>query len=129
MRQRKGEFLAAAHGQDGVKQTSRGKNVYSGDTKIRPQGLVDGLRDDLRMTDGVRAVLVHPRVQGGHIHIAYFLALPSHSMQSHCTRSTSKEGFTGFQGCHQIEGRQETLDGFIRVHPLVPFTFHISMTV
>ena len=59
------------------------KNVHSGDTKIRPQGLVDGQRDNLRMTNKVRAVLVHPRVKGGHIHVAYFLALPSHSMQGH----------------------------------------------
>ena len=70
--ERKGEFLTAAHWQDRVKQTRRGKNVHSGDTKIRPQGLIDGLSDDLRMTVGVRAVLVHPRVKGGHIHIAYF---------------------------------------------------------
>ena len=81
--ERKGEFLATAHGQDRVEQTSRGKNVHRGDTKIRPQGLIDGLSDDLRMTDGVRAVLVNPRVKGGHIHIAYFLTLPSHSMQGH----------------------------------------------
>ena len=79
--QRKGEFVTAAHGQDGVKQAGGWKNVHSGDTKIRPQGLVDGLHDNLRMTNKVRAVLVHPRVKGGHIHVAYFLALPSHSMQ------------------------------------------------
>ena len=79
--ERKGEFLAIVPGQDRVEQTSRGKNVHCGDTKIQPQGLIDGLRDDLRMTNGVRAVLVHPRVKGGHIHVAYFLALPSHSMQ------------------------------------------------
>ena len=81
--ERKGEFLATAHGQDRVEQSSRGKNVHGGDTKIRPQGLIDGLRDDLRMTNRIRAILVHPRVQGGDIHIAYFLALPSHSLQSH----------------------------------------------
>ena len=34
--ERKGEFLATAHGQDRVEQTSRGKNVHGGDTKIRP---------------------------------------------------------------------------------------------
>ena len=77
--ERKGEFLATVHRQDRV-ETSMGKNVHSGDTKIRPQGLIDGLRDDLRMTNRVRAVLVHPRVKGGHIHAAYFLALPRHSM-------------------------------------------------
>ena len=53
--QRKSEFVTAAHGQDRVEQASRGKNVHSGDTKIRPQGLVNGLRDDLRMTNRVRA--------------------------------------------------------------------------
>ena len=101
--ERKGEFLATAHGQDGVEQTSRGKNVHRGETKIRPQGLIDGLRDDLRMTDGVRAVLVHPRVQGGDIHIEYFLALPSHIMQGHGACSTPKEGLAGFQGRDKIE--------------------------
>ena len=114
--ERKGEFLATAHGQDGVEQTSRGKNVHRGDTKIRPQGLIDGLRDDLRMTDGVRAVLVHPRVKGGHIHIAYLFTLPSHSMQGHGASSTPKEGLAGFQGRDKIEGAQKTLDRLIRVN-------------
>ena len=85
-----------------------GKNVHRGDTKIQPQGLIDGLCDDLRMTDGVRAVLIHPQVKGGHIHIAYFLALPSHSMQGHRMQgdracSPPKEGLTGFQGWYEIE--------------------------
>ena len=62
--QRKGEFVTAAHGQDRVKQTSRWKNVHSKDTKLRPQRLVDGLSDDLRMTDGVRAVLFLPTGKG-----------------------------------------------------------------
>ena len=35
--ERKGEFVTAAHGQDGVKQTSRGKNVHRGDTKYDPR--------------------------------------------------------------------------------------------
>ena len=95
--ERKGVFLATAHGQNRVEQTSRGKNVHRGDTKIRPQGLVDGLGDDLRMTDGVRTVFVHPPVKGGHIHVAYFLALPSHSMQGHCACLSPKEGLAGFQ--------------------------------
>ena len=47
------ELLAAAYGQDGVEQTSGGKNVHGGQTKIRLQGLVDGLGDDLGMTNGV----------------------------------------------------------------------------
>ena len=121
--ERKGELVSATHRQDGVEQTSGGKNVHGGYTKIGLQGLVGGLSDDVRMPNGVRAVFVDPWIQGGHIHIAYFLALPSHSMQSHRTRSTPKEGFTGFQGCNQIKGIQETLDGFIRVHQFVPFTF------
>ena len=95
--ERKGEFLASAHGQDRVEQTSRGKNVDSSDTKIRPQGLIDGLSDDLRMTGGVRAVLVHPRVKGGHIHVAYFLGLPSHSVQGHRDCSPPIKGLTGFR--------------------------------
>ena len=101
--ERKGEFLATAHGQDGVEQASRGKNVYGGDAKMRLQGLVDGLRDDLRMTDGVRAVLVHPRVKGGHIHIAYLFTLPSQNMQGHGVCSTPKEGLAGFQGRDKIK--------------------------
>ena len=94
--QREGEFVATAHRQNRVEQASRGKNIHSGDTKVGLQGLVSGLRDDVWMPDGVGTVLIHPRVQGGHIHIAYFLTLSSHSMQSHRTGSTSKEGFTGF---------------------------------
>ena len=104
--ERKGEFLATVHGKDRVEQTSRGKNVHSGDTKIRPQGLIDGLSDDSRMTDGVRAVLVHPRVKGGHIHVAYFLTLPSYSVQGHRACSPAKKGLTGFQGWYEIDERR-----------------------
>ena len=120
---RKSELVSATHGQDGVEQSSGGKNVDGGYTKIGFQGLVDGLGDDVWMPNGVRAVFVDPRVQGGHIHIAYFLTLSNHGMQSHCTGSTPKEGLTGFQGCHQIKGSQETFDCFITVYQLVPFTF------
>ena len=66
--QRKGEFVTATHGQDRVKQASGWNNVDGGDTKLRPQGLFDRLSDDLRMTYGVRAVLVYPQVKGGVIH-------------------------------------------------------------
>ena len=114
--ERKREFVAATHGQDRVEQSGRGKNIHGGDTKIGFQGLVRRLRDDPRMPDGVGTVFVDPWVQGGHIHIAYFLAFSSHGMQSHGTGSTSKKGFTGFQRCDQIKGRQETLNSFIRVH-------------
>ena len=93
--ERKGEFLATAHRQDRVEQTSGWKNVHGCDTKIRPQGLVDGLRDDLRMTDGVRAFLVDPRVKGSDIHVVYFLALPSHGMQGHGACSPPKKGLEG----------------------------------
>ena len=63
--ERKGEFLTTAHGQDRVEQAGGGKNIPGGEAKIRLQGLVEGLRDDLRMTDRVEAVLVHPGVEGG----------------------------------------------------------------
>ena len=39
----KRELLATAYGQDGVEQTSGGKDIHGDDTKIRPQGLVDRL--------------------------------------------------------------------------------------
>ena len=78
--ERKSELLAAAYGQDGVEQASRRKNVHGGQAKIRFQGLVDGLGDDPWMTDGVRAVLIHPWVKGGDIHITYLLPLFSRRM-------------------------------------------------
>ena len=62
--ERKGEFVSATHGQDGVEQTSRGKNIYGGYTKIRFQGLVGGLSDDFWMSNGVGTVFVDPWVQG-----------------------------------------------------------------
>ena len=105
--ERKGEFLATAHGQDGVEQTSRGKNVHRGDTKILPQGLIDVLRNDLQMNDGVRAVLIHPRVKGGHIHIGYFLTLPSHSMQGHGACSTPKKASRGSKGATRSNERRK----------------------
>ena len=56
--ERKSQFVPATHGQDGVEQTSGGKNVDGGDTKIGLQGLVGGLRDDPRMPDGIGTVLL-----------------------------------------------------------------------
>ena len=76
----------------------------------------------LRMTDGVRAVLVYPRVQGGHIHIAYLHPLPSHSMQGHRACSTPKEGLAGFQGRDQIEGTKKLRHGRLVVYQAVPLT-------
>ena len=77
---RKGEFVTIAHAQDSVKQTSGWKNVDGGDTKIRPQGLVDGLSDDLRVANRVSTVLVDPWVKGGHIHIQYVADYPDTSV-------------------------------------------------
>ena len=115
--QRKGEFVTSTHGQDRVKQTSGRKNVDGGDTKIRPQGLVDRLSDDLRMTDWVWAVvLVHPRVKGGDIHVAYFLALSGHGMQSHRACSSAKKGLAGFQRCYEIERAKKLRNGRLIVH-------------
>ena len=105
--ERKGELLAAAYRQDGVEQTNWRKNVYGGQTKIGIQRLVCRLGDDFWMTNGVRAVFVHPRVKEGHIHITYLLPLPSHSMQGHSASSSPQKGLAGFQGCDQIEGSQK----------------------
>ena len=120
--ERKSQFVPATHGQDGVEQTSGGKNIHGGQTKIGIQGLVCRLGDDFRMTDGVRAVLIHPRVQEGHIHKAYFLALPSYGMQSHRAGSTSKKGLARFQGCDQIEGSQKLRYSRLVVDQSVPVT-------
>ena len=68
----------------------------------------------------VRAVLVHPRVQGGDIHIAYFLALPSHSMQGHGACSTPKEGLAGFQRWYEIERAKKLRHGMLVVYQTVP---------
>ena len=121
--ERKGELLATAYRQDGVEQASRRQNVHRSNTKIGLQGLVGGLGDDLGMTDRVRAVLIHPRVQGGHIHIAYFLPLFSHGMESHRTGATPKKGVTGFQGSQQIKGSQKLRDSGLVINQSVPFTF------
>ena len=74
------------------------------------------------MTDGVRTVFIHPRVQGGDIHIAYLLALPSYGMQSHRAGSTSKKGLARFQGYDQIEGSQKLRYSGLVVDQSVPVT-------
>ena len=104
--ERKGEFLATAHGQDGVEQTSRGKNVHRGDTKIRPQGLIDGLCDDLRMTDGVRAVLVYPRVKGGHIHIVISSPSPATACRATAPVRPPKKASRGSKGATRSNERR-----------------------
>ena len=122
MAERKRELLATAYGQDGMEQASGGKNVHGSQTKIRFQGLVDGLGDDPWMTNGVRTVFIHPWVQGGDIHIAYLFILPSHGMQGYGTSSTPKKGLAGFQGCDQIEGSQKLRYSRLVVDQLVPVT-------
>ena len=94
----KGQFLATAHGQDRVEQTSRGKNVHGSDAKIRPQELVDGLCDDLRVTNGIGAVLVHLWVKRGDIHIPHIFTLPSHGMQSDRACSPPRKASRGSMG-------------------------------
>ena len=107
----KREFVTTTYGQDSVKQASGWKNVHRGDTKIGPDRLVDGLGDDLLMTDGVRAVLIDPRVKGGDIHVPYLLTLPGHSMQSHCASSSTKESLAGFHGWYEIERAKKLRNG------------------
>ena len=118
----KRELLATAYGQDGVEQTSGGKNIHGGQTKIGFQGLVGGLSDDPWMTDGVRTVFVDPWVKGGDIHIAYLFILPSYGMQGYGTGLTSKKGLAGFQGCDQIEGTKKLRHGRLVVDQSVPVT-------
>ena len=120
--ERKGEFVPATHGKDGVEQTSWGKNIHGGQTKIAIQGLVYRLGDDLRMTDGVGAVFIHPRVQGGDIHIAYLFILSSHRMQGHRAGSTSKKGLAGFQ----IEGSQKLRYSGLVVDTLPHFDHRVT---
>ena len=56
--ERKGELVPATHGQDGVEQSSRRKNIHGGYTKIGIQGLVNRLSDDFWMPNGVGTVFV-----------------------------------------------------------------------
>ena len=56
--ERKGELVAATHGQDRVEQSGRGKNIHGGNTKIGLQGLVSGLCDDPRMPNGIGTLLL-----------------------------------------------------------------------
>ena len=127
--ERKGELLATAYRQDRVEQTSRGKNIHGGQTKIRLQGLVSGLGDDLGMPNGVRTVFVYPRVQGGDIYIAYLLALPSHGMQRHGTGSTPKKGLAGLQGWGRSNDFRKRWTTSSATTSLSHSHSHISMTV
>ena len=129
--QRKDEFVTATHWQDRVKLAGGWKNVDGGDTKIRPQGLIDRLNDDLRMTDGVRAVLVDPLLKGGDIHVAYLLALPGHGMQNHRACSSPKKGLAGLQGWYEIERAKKLRNGRVIFYQTVPLTlphFYYSVT-
>ena len=128
--QRKGEIVTATHGQERVKQAGGWKNVDGGDTKIRPQRLIDRLNDDLPMTDGVRAVLVHPLLKGGDIHVAYFLALPGHGMQSHCACSSAKRDLAGLQGWYEIERAKKLRNGRLIFYQTVSLTLpHLYYSV
>ena len=92
-------FWPQRTGKTGWNRPAGGQNVHRGQTKIGLQGLVGGLGNDLGMTNRVRAVLIHPWVQGGHIHITYFLPFFSHGMQSHRTGATPF-----FDGFDQLGG-------------------------
>ena len=85
-------------GKTGWNKPAGGRMSTAAIPKYDPRDWSTGwLRDDLRMTDGVRAVLVDPRVKGSDIHVGYFLALPSHGMQGHGACSPPQKGLAGFQ--------------------------------
>ena len=85
---------------------------------------------DERMADGVRAVLVYPRVEGSDIHVAYFLAFTSHSMQSHRTCPCTKKGLAGFQGWYEIERAKQLRNGGLIVYQTIPLALpHFSDSV
>ena len=57
----------------------------------RPDGLVDGSSDDVRVANRVSTVLIDRWVKEGHIHIPYLLTLPGYGMQGHRACSSTKE--------------------------------------
>ena len=83
------------------------------------------------MADGEEAVLIDPRVKGGDIHVAYFLAFTSHSMQGHCACSSAKKGLEGFQEWYEIERAKKLRNGrlifYQTVLPTLPH-FYDSVT-
>ena len=61
-------------------------------------GLIDGLGDDLRVADGVGAVLVDPGVQGRHIHLSDFFTLSSPACKATAPVRPPKKASRGSKG-------------------------------
>ena len=83
------------------------------------------------MTDGVRAVLVHPLVKGGDIHVAYFLTLASHGMQSNRACSSAKKGLKGVPRVVRDRTSEELRHGRLVFYQMVPLAlshFYDSVT-
>lgn len=87
--------------------------------------LILWVSDDGVVPHRIFAILVHPKVQRGHVYLPDLLShdLISSVMKGGCVGTSSEEGIAGFQRLDEMERGQELLEGLVGLDLSVPVAF------
>ena len=124
--QRKGEFTLMVVRQYGMVQCTRREDSALDDSEVEADVRVTRLRDEARMSFGVHAGLVHPRVQGGVVDVMDLLTRGHAMVQFDGIGTTPTEGVTRVERLDEFKAIHERLDvrGFFEASPIAFPHFH-----
>ena len=123
--QQGGQFAATSVGQHGMEEVSRRDHG----TADQPKTLLGhhvfelGLRDDVRMADGILTVPVHEGVKTLEVVIIHLFPLSDTIVQLVGIGPPAKEGVLRVQGLQQAMLLEELLDGGVGLVLTFPLTF------
>jgi len=104
-----GEFAAVSVQQDGMVQFVGRKNIDFGHSEVMMDILIFWVDDDDRMSCGVFAVFVDPRVQRDDVGVVDFFSRCCGVVEFGGVGSTSEEGVSGLQWLCYFEGAEKLL--------------------
>ena len=119
----KGEFPCMTVRQHGVVQLTRGEDEAVDEAKVEADVGVTRLGDETRMSFGVHARLVDPRVQGGDIDVMDLLTRGHTMVQFDGIHTTPTEGVTRVERFCEFKTVHECLDVWRGVFEAGPFAF------
>ena len=105
-----------------VQATGR-KNLALDQPKVVTDVITARLVVDLWMTDGIKTILVGPRLKGREVEVVNLFVFFHHVMGLNGIGATSKECVSGLKLGHELEGVDEGTDGFIILFTAFPLAF------
>ena len=117
----KSEFTRMTVWQHGMVQFTRREDSALDETKVEADVGVTRLRDEARMSFGVQAGFVDPRVQGGIVDVMDLLTRGHAMVQFDGIRATSTEGVTGVERLREFKAIHKRLDVRRRFFEAPPF--------